>query len=90
MAVAMTMPQNKRLNEQQHIALHKVMFLKYWYTFLLSSAKKQSEITKFKVLWRIRTHNGNFFIPFLNLNATPTDLVHGYRRHFAILLNKLK
>ena len=44
---------------------------------LPSSAKRQREITPFKVLWRTWTHDGEFFIFFLNLYATPTNLVPG-------------
>ena len=50
---------------------------KFWYIFLSSSPKQQREMAKCKVLWRTRTHGGEFFIFFLNLSATPTNLVPG-------------
>ena len=50
---------------------------KFWYISLPSSAKQQREMAKFKVLWRTWTHDGEVFIFFLNLNATPTNLVPG-------------
>ena len=50
---------------------------------LPSSAKQQCEMTTFKVLWRTLTDDGEFFIFFLNLYATPTNLVPGL---FAIIV----
>ena len=57
------------------LALH-VRFT-FWYISLSSSAKQQREMTTFKVLWRTWAHNGECFIFFFNLNATPTNLVPG-------------
>ena len=45
--------------------------------FLWSSAKQQFEMTKFEVLWRTWSHGSEFFIFFLNLKGTPTNLVPG-------------
>ena len=51
------------------------MSFKFWYISLPSSAKQQREMTKIKVLWR--TQDSEFFILFLNLNATRNNLVPG-------------
>ena len=61
-------------NEQNN-ALH-VRF-KFWYISLPSSAKQQREMTKFKVLWRARAHDGKFSFLCTNLNAVPTCSVTG-------------
>ena len=43
-----------------------------------NGAKQQHEMTKFNVLWRTCTpDDGEVFILFLDLNATPTNLVPG-------------
>ena len=39
---------------------------------------KQREMTKFKVLWRTRAHDGEFLILLPYLNAVPINLVPGY------------
>ena len=49
----------------------------FWYISLPSSAKQQRYMTTFKVLWRTSTDDCEFFIFFLNLDATPTNLVPG-------------
>ena len=49
----------------------------FWYISSLSSAKQQREMTLFKVLWKTWMHDGEIFIFFLNLYATPTNLVPG-------------
>ena len=51
------------------------MRFEFRYISFPSSAKQRRDMTKFKVLWRMWTHDGEFFILFLNLNATPADLV---------------
>ena len=69
-----TTPQNHRFNEQKQ-SLHER--LTFWYISLSSSAKQQREMSTFKVLWRTSTDEGEVFIFFLNLFATPTNLVPG-------------
>ena len=48
------------------------------YISLPSSAKQQREMTKFKVLWRTRAHDSEFFILLPYLNAIPSNPVPGY------------
>ena len=49
----------------------------FWYISLPSSAKQQREMTTLKVLWRTSTDDGEFFNFFLNLDATPINLIPG-------------
>ena len=78
----MTTPQNNRFNEQKQSLCTRVLHFA-GYTSLPSSTKQQREMTTYKFLWRTRTDDGEFFIFFLNLYATPTNLVPGY---FAIFV----
>ena len=54
------------------------MFL---YISLLSSVKQQREMIKFKVLWRTRAHDSEFFFLLPYLNAVPINLAPGYFVH---------
>ena len=49
----------------------------FWYISLPFSAKQQREMTKFKVSWRTRTHDGEFSFLSLNLNTALMDLAPG-------------
>ena len=60
---------------REKIALH--LRFKFWHISLQSSVKQQREMIKFKVSWRTWTRDGEFFILFIDLNATPTNLVPG-------------
>ena len=58
---AVITPQNKRFNEQKQ---QFCTCFKFCYISLPSSVKHQIEMTKFKVLLRTWTHDGEFFIQF--------------------------
>ena len=47
----------------------------FWYISLPYSAKQQREMTKFKLCGVCGTHDGEFSILCLNLNAIPTNYV---------------
>ena len=46
---------------------------RFWYISLLSSAKQQRKMTKFKVLCRTSTHDSEFSFFYLNFNAVETE-----------------
>jgi len=50
---------------------------RFWYISLLSSAKQQHEMTKFKVLCRTFTHDTEFSFFYLNCNAVLTESAPG-------------
>jgi len=50
---------------------------RFWYISLLSSAKQQRKMTKFKVLCRTSTNNSEFSFFYLNFNAVLTESATG-------------
>ena len=91
-ATATRTRQNNEFNYQNNHCARAFMF---WYISLLSPAKQQGEMTKFKFFWRTWAHGGEFFIflPYLNtvsINLVPACFAHNLQVERIGIIAKLR